>query len=411
MKKKPKIKRIFKLLIIALIIIISIIFFGKLLKKEHNITYHVNNYQIKESFSIKDKKHYYDFTITKGKKNYIVTLNNNFHKQKKIIKEIKSYKEKDLSCIIPIYKKETSLNIYCELKNQQATPDYLIKSNNKEFQKILKKAAKYNLEIPKSSLKIKKYKKVSVYKDNLSSENKYIIWDYKGIYILGKDNYQYQKIFNYDLYDNIMSTIVDKYFVIFENTSVNGIENIYYYDLEKDKLKKYQLEEKISKDSYINGVEDNLIYVTDRKKKKQFTINIKKEKILEVGNDEIGYQKYSNNKLQVLSISDFFMKDQFFSNESIKDKDLSKEDLRKENNSYYYLEDNKMYKVMDYNKENPILLFELKDIKEWKIAEENIVLISKNKLYVYNEKTGLQPIVSSNELNYNYKNICLIWKK
>ena len=54
--------------------------------------------------------------------------------------------------------------------------------------------------------------------------------------ILKNNSYSYQKILNEDLYDNIMSTIVDKYYVLFENTSVNGIEKVYYYDLEKEIL-------------------------------------------------------------------------------------------------------------------------------------------------------------------------------
>ena len=46
-----------------------------------------------------------------------------------------------------------------------------------------------------------------------------------------------------------MSCIVDKYYVLFENTSVNGIKNIYYYDFKKNKLKIYKPEIILSKDT------------------------------------------------------------------------------------------------------------------------------------------------------------------
>ena len=75
-----------------------------------------------------------------------------------------------------------------------------------------------------------------------------------------------------------MSIIRYKYFVLFENNHVDGIKNIHYYDFEKDKLKIYNPEIVISKDFYINGVVDNLIYVTDNKNKKEYTIDLKKEK-------------------------------------------------------------------------------------------------------------------------------------
>ena len=258
---------------------------------------------------------------------------------------------------------------------------------------------------------IKKYKNLSIYKNNIKDNYKFIIWDYKGIYILSNNSQHYQKILDYDLYDNLMSVVVDNYYVLFENTSVNGIKNIYYYDLKKDKLSKYELKEKISKDSYINGIVNGLIYVTDKKEKKQYTINIKKKKIEEVGNEELKYQKYTNQKLNLLSKSDFFMKEQYFSNEQLNIEKMDSKDIKQEYNYYYYLNGNKFYKALDTHKNNPILLFELNNIKEWSIIDRDILLISKDTVYLYNEETGLRKILETNELNYNYKNISKLWKK
>ena len=84
---KNKLKGIFILLIIILVC-----YYGfKLLIIEHNFTYKVNDYNIDEHFYI-NKTHYYDLIITKKKENYTYTINENFHKKKKIIKEIKNYK-------------------------------------------------------------------------------------------------------------------------------------------------------------------------------------------------------------------------------------------------------------------------------------------------------------------------------
>lgn len=158
--------------------------------------------------------------------------------------------------------KKIQNNIYCTYKNKAVSNNILL--DNEDFKKILNKA-KIKINKPKDS-KIN-YKNLTIFKENISDNYKYIIWDYKGIYIISKNKQIYQKILNKDLYDNIMSTVVDKYFVLFDNTSVNGIETIYYYDLVKNKLKSFKLEDKISKDSYINGVFNNLIYITDKKEK------------------------------------------------------------------------------------------------------------------------------------------------
>ena len=98
------------------------------------------------------------------------------------------------------------------------------------------------------------------------------------------------------------------------------------------------------------------------------------------------------------------MEKQIFSNNKTKDKSISKEDHIKENNIYYYIEDNKFIrKIEDRNSE---ILFELKNIKDWKIINGKILLISEDILYIYDDNRGLVPIVQSNELNYNYENIC-----
>ena len=281
--------------------------------KKHNCTYKINGYNIEEKF-YKTNSHWYDFRINKKKQFYIFTINKNLKKQKRIIKKIKTYKNKNITCIITIYKKDIPLNLYCNLDNQQVSIDYLLKNRKEDFLKIQEKIKKYKIKYPYEEISKKNYKKIKVYNKNILENNVYFIWNYKGIYILKKDKNDYQKILDYDLYDNVMSCIVDKYYVLFENTSVNGIKNIYYYDFKKNKLKTYKPEIILSKDTYINGVIDNLIYVTDNKEKKQYIINIKKEKIEEISNSTNNYIIYKNGKKTTLNRSDFFQKQQIFKN-------------------------------------------------------------------------------------------------
>ena len=398
---KSKIKTIF-----ILLIVIIVFYYGfKLLIVEHNFSYKINNYKIDEHFYI-DGNHYYDLIISKKKENYTYTIKENLHKQKRIIKDIKTYKSNNLICIVPIYKNEINTNIYCDLDNTQVSNDYLIKTKNEDFKKIKNKIKKHNIKLPSSNNTKKKYKKLTIYNKNIIEDDTYYIWNYKGIYVLNKDNNKYQKILDYDLYDNIMSCVVDRYYVLFENTNVSGIENIYYYDSIKNKLNVFKLKEKIAKDSYINGVADNLIYVTDRKNKKEYTINIKKKKIQEVDQDQTSYIKYEKGKKKNLSKSDFLIKDQYFNNEFIKDKKVTNnEELIYSDKNYYYREDNKIYRSLNINKSKSTLLFELDDIKEWKVIKDEIIVLVDDTIYSYRDDTGLRKILRSNELKYNYKNI------
>ena len=230
---------------------------------------------------------------------------------------------------MPIYKKKINLNTYCLEDNKQVSNYYL--KDNKDYKKIVSKLKKFKIEIPYSNDDNTDYKKIKVYQKNIMDNYAFIIWDYKGIYILKNNELKYQKFLNNDLYENIMSTVNSRYYVLFDNSNVMGIEKIHYYDLINNKYNSFKLEKRISKDSYINGVVDDLIYVTDNSKKIEYALNIKKKKIEVVGKDE-EYIKYSNNKKEVLNKSDFFMKKQLFNNELLDNKKISNSPFIKEYN-------------------------------------------------------------------------------
>ena len=401
--------RIKKLLIVVFLLVL--VYCGyRILIKEHNHTYTIDKYKINEHFYI-DQEHYYDFIIIKDKENYTYTLNKDLSKEKRIIKSIKTFKSNNLICIVPSYKEKIELNVYCNLDNEEVSIDYLIKTYNNDFKNIKKKIKKYKIKYPNTSTAYQKYKKNTIFQKNILDDYNYYIWNYKGILILNKKELKYQKVLNYDLYDNIMATTIDGYYVLFENTDVNGIENIYYYDSKRNKLNTFKLKEKLDKDSYINGVVDNIVYVTDRKNKKEYKLDVRKEKIERI-DDDINYLVYENNNKKEVSKSDFFMNDQYFDNIKIKDNKITDSlELIRENNYYYYYKNGKIYKVLNTNKKQAKLLLELDNIKEWNVYNDKIIIMAGDTIYQYTEKEGLRKIVKSNELKYNYKNIYKIGKK
>lgn len=397
----------YKYFLIIVIVIMIIPFIIKIFKKSHTVEYKKNNYKIKETFYIRNNYHYYDFIISNKKQTYSYTINKKVNKNKKIVKKVNEYKKGNIKCIIPIYKGKTKPNTYCLKDNNQVSNYYL--KDNKNYQDILKQAKKYKIKTLSSSSQKTKYKKLKVYKNNISNNNAFIIWYYKGIYILKNDELNTQKFLDYDIYDNVLSVTNSRYYVLFDNSSVNGIEKVHYYDLKKDKYKTFKLKEKLSKDSYINGVCNDLIYITDNRKKLEYTINIKKKKIEVVGKEELGYVKYTNGKKSILTKSDFFMKPQYFDNEIIKNKKISSEDIIEEGSYSYYLENDTFYKKM--KKGNKILLFSLDNISKWYIYNGNIIIIKDDELYIYNDETGLNIIAEYNELKYNKENIVEFWSK
>ena len=144
---------------------------------------------------------------------------------------------------------------------------------------------------------------------------------------------------------------------------------------------------------------------------KEYVIDISKEKIEEIDNNQTSYIIYENNNKKELSKSDFFMKNQYFDNYIVFNKKVTKEeDLREERNYYYFVENNKVYKLMKKSN-RPILLFELNDINDWYVSCGEVLVISNGILYSFTDKNGLRKIAESNELKYNFKNIYKKWEK
>ena len=379
--------------IIVLFIITFLILLYKNSQKEEIINYKIDNFTIEEH-AYKNNMINYDFLIKHKKNTYVFTREENTNFKKKIIKNIKIYKSNNLECIYPIFKNISSTYIYCTNNYQQVSINYLIQTNNEDFKIVKNKLKKYKIIYPTNNDVAKKYKKIAVYNKNILDNETIVIWNYKGIYVLNRNKNNYIKIIDYDLYDNIMATITDNYYVIFENTSVEGITKINYYDMNNNKLKTYTLKKVISKDSYINGSINDLIYVTDNKKKMQYEIDIKKNTITEVNKNNNIYITYKNNKKKELSKGDFFKEKQIF--------DINK------NKYKYKLDNNKIYK---YYKNSSVLLLEMNGIEEWNAINDEIIILKEGIIYSYTDKYGLREIVESNELNYNYKNIYKIWKK
>jgi hypothetical protein len=189
---------------------------------------------------------------------------------------------------------------------------------------------------------------------------------------------------------------------LFDNTSVDGIQTIYYYDSKKDKDSSFTPNIVLSKDSYINGVVGEMIYLTDRKKKLQYTLNMKKKEMDVIGKDNDSYLLIHDNEKEYFTKSDFFMKTQVFENERKNYSDITdSEDCVFYNGTYYYLEGNTFYK----NREAKVALFTMDDVVEWNVTKDGILLLKEDTLYLYDDLNGLRKILEYPELKYNYINI------
>ena len=404
---KKIIKLILALIIIFLLLELILYFF----KTDHNITYTIKNkdqtYKINEVY--KNKKYY--FKITTKDEIYSFETNDEFYKQKKVITTIYSYEKDNLKCIYPALKnKNTNTNILCS--NKKGPVAFTNEEENlSSFIENLQEKGYDSFSWQEKSNKSKKIGTLTAYQDNLE-ENTYIyIYKYNGFYTISKDSLNQLNLFENDTYVNHLGTNVGKYYIIPNYDDKYDYNTLYRIDMINNKIKTINLKETISKDSYINGVIEDEIYIFDKDALVQYKINPKKKKVEEVGNKKDGVLYYDlefkeddvynfrDNEMTFKTIDDYINK--LENNTTIKF-------IEKNQDSYYYQTKNNDVYYYNINSKVKVFLFN-KNITDFKLVKDTIFFISEDNLYSYSFLNGLSKLLTYSELDFNSKNRLAIY--
>lgn len=393
-------KKIIKYLII-ISFLIGLVFLLIYLFKNHAYNeYDINKYKIYETFNLIDNKNYYDFVIKDKDNNIYNFIYINSNKRNKIITDIVEYSEGDIKCIIPVFGKNKG-NIYC---NDTKEISIIYNINDEKLIDKLKKDTYYNYV---SSDKFKKIDNFSYYLDNIPDKYNFIIWNYTGISIVNSKVKSIKLIENNDLYNNKYSTLVGSYYLLLDGTTTNKFS---YYDIKRDVVKTIISEDELSGDYTILGVYDKTLYLVDNHNYNEYVFDFNKFKIELVGSEKTNYKVVVNDKVKEISTSKFksdmnsykFVK--YISNDKIKEK-YKTEHIYLFNNSYYFESNGTFYRSNVNYEDSATKLFSVDKLNDWKIVDNNLLIMSNDTLYLYNDDIGLRKIISNNEFKYNYNNI------
>lgn len=395
-------------------------FFVQALIKHHNVTYSIisgdNSYMIDESFNVVDHEHVYSFRVSDSNNEvYSFDFIHDYNKQDSVIKSIKLYEYDNLSCLFPIYKNDYSSDLVCNYDGMQVSNSYLKQINDENFRKIVSKLKKkgYNSKTWSEETKPEDFNTYKIYKKNIPDDIVFTMWFYEGFYLIQKGEIEEKLYLDGDRYENDRSYLIDKYFVSF-NTDYIGDKYVDYYIFNVVDGGKRHLDVdsnyQISKNLYFNGSYKNKLYFTDLDNKVQYSLEPAYEILKEVGNAKDGFKKVRGGSLKTVKASEFLEKKVYFDEKKSYPKleELyDAKDVKKEGNFYYFFSNNGNFYKVDLNYlDDPILLFNFESVSEWKVKNGNIMIVSDDMLYFYNDKVGLLPILQNSELNYNYKNIC-----
>lgn len=410
--------------IISILILIILLFFifqwgFVFLKKEHEISYKV--FVENETFDIHEiyKKEYgdkYDIVIKNGNNTYSYLIDNKYNKQKKIIKEIKYYNEDDNYCIYPILESEEGTYIVCakdgKIYTDTSFPDQNFISKIKE-DLILEGYPILTQSVDTSKTNI--VGKTTFYTDALNEEDIINVWNYKGIDIIKSNNPVGIISLNFDKYENNHGYLVGKYYIVpnYLSSKVSEFSSVDIIDVESGKTEKLKLNYTLSSNTYINGVIDQKLYYTDPSNLLQIEINPVKKQVRLIGSKEIGGQLYQG-KWKNVNIYDFVTSKLLFNEEipnEINEKYSYQQIIESNMNYYFYNNSGEVYRVSKNHLDEPILLFQMSSLNNFKVVENTVYFVVADTLYYFEEGNGVVSVLKNNELRYNTTNRIDVYRK
>ncbi len=410
------------ILIVTVLTLVLQVFANHFITERHSeyvLKTDVGDYKINESLRVLDDIQYYDFSIDINNENYAFTFVNDLNKQSEIIKNIKYYKKGDLSCITPVYKRDVVGDIICLQNGQQVSYSYLKQVNNGYIDGIIGKLKEEEISNPKweSNTVVPKNleldgRKINVYQENILKDYSFIIWRYRGIYLLKEDKSVIKDYLEHDQYDNSYSALVGKYYIS-ADPGVDGgrISELSYYNVKDMGKGKIYFDESTSNNYYFNGVFENKLYFTDVGSQKQYSIDPKFEKVELVGSKDDDFVVVEGNKLVKKSASEF-LNGKYYFNDSVTNEEISSKyanvvDIKKVRKFYYFrTSDGNIYRAHEDRLDKSELILKFNNLTEWVVKNGDILVVAGDMVYFYTDEVGLLPIAQNSELNYNHFNIC-----
>lgn len=367
-----------KLKIMIIIIILSFSFFLMIYskKRSYELSYDNNGFKVFEKYIKEDNK--YIIKITKGSESFNFIINDKYHKNRKLVSNIKKYENDDEVCLEIKFNNKNNILPTCK-KGNDVISYYLV---SKKMKNNFKKRD-YQEKVKTSKYS---YKNIDVKSLN---GKKVLIWNYHGFYYLSDNDKKNIDIVKNDVYNPSLVGQIDNYLVIPNYDQGYEYKSLKIFNVDNFNVSKLSISKNLSGDSYVLGVNDKSIFIYDTKYERELEV--------------VPY------KLKYRFLNNLYIYD--------KGKVVSKTSNALNNNNIafiydtdyeYVLDNNKLYRTNKYNSDKELI--SNKDIKEI-VKKDNgeVYYISENSLYSYSDKYGEVEMLEYFELDFNYKNIIYIF--
>ncbi len=360
MRKNIKLINFILILVILFIIYVVVTFRSQ----DYNLEYQVNHLNIKEVYTKNDK--YYTFYVSKDSFTYPFKIQSKYLRKRKLINDIEVIAKQEEECLLP--------------KSDYLTFDYLCRNNQEFYEGYL--SENLNITFKKIAKLDKTFQNIKI---NYLNNKVYLLYNYKGFYYLNGKQFLNIKLFNKDVYNINLIYQLANYLVVPNYNEEHYFSSFYVLNMQDGKYKEIESDYEIYFDSIFLGDYKNKIYLLDKKMKKEYTIDIKKEKI-----QEVDLQVLENKKMVTKTFNEIVSNNLVFYPKNV-------------NN--YELINNILYKKIDNIK---IKLSNKEVSKIIKNDEDTVYYLVNEDLYMYNNDWGEVLLLSNFEWNFNDNNMIFL---
>ena len=368
--KKIRIKKIYKIIFLSLILIILISRYNH----NYNIAYVIDSVKIKEVYNKKDNIHLVKAIKNNQEYSFIVSS-----KKKKIVKKVVFYNKNNITCLNIIGNKIGTTPV-CYQDSKLIDIHLLNNSDVNNYFNIKYKEANN----PKSIYNIKVYGY-----NNLN----FLLWNYKDFIFLNKNVHKKIKTINKDVYNLKIIERINNLLLLADYNQEYSFNHFIIINMDDGKKYTWKIDYEISMDSYILGKYKNSIFLVDKKNKVEYELVPHYKKIRIVGNKNRDGIIYDNG-FKNISISRLINNELSF----------------KKTQAYNYIvNDGKLYLSLFNSKKNT-LISNNDNIKIVDQIDDSVYYLSQDKLYTYNLKDGEMLLMEYFEWNFNNDKMAFINK-
>lgn len=407
-------KRTFLMLVVLFVVYLSLQVLTKVFSDghffEYNLTRNEKQFSIKETYINKKNQSNYFFEISSGSDIFYFQTYEDFSKADTIIKDIKYTEIGNYKCILPVFfGNKVVLDITC-LDGKLVYNYADIATKNRDLDNWVNSLSEvYSVSKFKDDLtNTQIQEKTTIYPANVLKMHYVAIENYRGLETINSANFKKLanvQIFAKDEYSRPISAYSDKYYITADYSEQDKLNKFIVVDIIENEKTSIETKKDISFDSYIMGSVDNSVYLFDRKNDKQYQINIKTKKIIEVGNREVGVKFYNDSEWEWIPF-DEIKEDIKFNGKSTKNSEYDKVDnvLGENGITYYYKKNGSIYDVFmsptraeDFKK----YIFSTEDINTLIYKNDYIYFKNSDTIYYYHSSRGLRALYQNPELKFN----------